>query len=127
MLFRFRTLPRLWAVLLILVNAGGLLFLGTIYGQLTVAAAAAAIAVMAVIYARLGFVRLLGIGHVFWIPMLIGFATHLPDRSTQPQLFSWVLALIVCNSLSLIVDTVDFVRYVRGEREPHYVWKPVMQ
>lgn len=121
-LFRFRTLPRLWAMALIVVNAGALFFLDTAYGLAVVGAALAGIAVMAVIHARLGFVRLLGIGHVFWIPMLIWFASDLPDRTAAPLLHDWVITVIVFNLVSLAIDAVDVGRYVAGEREPHYTW-----
>ena len=67
-------------MVLILVNAGSLVFLDTIYGQLNLAAVVAAIAVIVLIHAKHGFVRLLGIGHLFWVPMLIWFAFNLPDR-----------------------------------------------
>ena len=33
---------------------------------------------------------------------------------------------MVLNSLSLIIDAVDVVRYVRGEREPHLKLKEVV-
>ena len=122
-LLRFRLLPRLWAALLIMVNGSSVLFLHTFYGQAALAAMCAAIVTMAVIYARLGFVRLLGIGHVFWIPMLIWFAWHPPDKMQQPLLYSWVLSLMICNTLSLLIDAIDVVRFIAGERHPHYTWK----
>ena len=83
----------------------------------------AAIVVMAITYARSGFVRLLGVGHVFWIPMLFYFALNLPDSADQPWLNRWVLCLLACNSVSLVIDVIDVVRFIRGEREPHYSWK----
>lgn len=122
-LFRFRPLPRLWAIVLIAVNAASLLFVHTIYGQANLVAVLAAIGVMAVIYARLGFVRLLGIGHAFWIPMLIGFALHMPDPDEQPWLYYWVVSLMVCNTISLVVDAVDAARFFAGDRQPHYNWR----
>ncbi len=121
-LFRFRPLPRLWAIALILVNAGALFFLDTCYGLAVLGAALAGVAVMAVIHARLGFVRLLGIGHGFWIPMLIWFAADLPDRTATPLLHDWVMTVIVFNAVSLLIDAIDVGRYVAGERRPHYVW-----
>ena len=119
-LFRFRPLPRLWAILLIVVNGAAIVFWRTSYGQIALVAVGAAIVTMSVIYARLGFVRLLGVGHVFWIPMLVGFALHLPDRSQEPWLYVWVLSLLACNTLSLVIDTIDVARFVAGERNPHY-------
>ncbi|MEQ8211807.1 MAG: hypothetical protein RH917_18565 [Lacipirellulaceae bacterium] len=122
-LLRFRPIPRAWAAVLIAINACALLFINTSYGQANLVALGAAILVMSILHARLGFVRLLGIGHVFWIPMLLWFAANLPDRATQPWLYAWVVTLMACNCVSLVIDTIDVVRYARGEREPHYRWQ----
>ncbi len=122
-LFRFPLIPRVWASLLILVNLCGLFFIHTIYGQFCLAAVGAAVVVMAIIYLRMGFVRLLGIGHIFWIPMLIWFALNLPDRIEQPRLYDWLICLFVFNSISLVIDAIDVTRFVRGERQPHFTWK----
>lgn len=121
-LLRFRPLPRIWAICLIAVNLGALFFLDTSYGKVALLAALMGIAVMIVIYTRLGFVRLLGIGHVFWIPMLIWFVSAMPDRQADPALYWWVVMLIAFNATSLIVDAADVIRYLRGERAPHYHW-----
>lgn len=123
-LFRFRPLPRLWAILLMLVNLGALAFVGTIHGQIALAAMLAAVTVMALLYIKHGFVRLLGAGHVFWIPMLVWFATNLPDRAADPALFFWVIAVMAFDAGSLVIDAIDVARYLAGERAPFYTWKP---
>ena len=120
-LFRFSPLARAWAVLLILVNLASLAFIDTIYAQLNLAAVLIGIALMIAIHMRLGFVRLLGIGHLLWIPMLVWFAFNLPDQ-TRNWLFGWVVALMVVNAISLVIDGIDVFRWLRGERTPHYVW-----
>ena len=32
----------------------------------------------------------------------------------------WLLIVTVMNTISLVIDAVDVVRYMRGEREPYY-------
>ncbi|MGI9378459.1 MAG: hypothetical protein ACR2OW_02325 [Methyloligellaceae bacterium] len=123
LLFRFRAMPRAWVIVLIIVNLGSLFFLDTQYGQINLLAVLAGMIVMVVIYARLGFVRLLGIGHIFWLPMLVWFLSDLPDQEHDPMLFYWVLCLILFNSLSLVIDAIDVVRFVGGDRKPYYVWR----
>lgn len=120
-LLRFRPLARVWAVLLILVNLASLAFIDTIYAQLNLAAVLLGIGGMIFIHMRLGFVRLLGIGHLLWVPMLPWFAFNLPDRA-DTWLYFWVLVLMVTNCISLIIDSMDVARWLRGERQPHYVW-----
>ena len=124
LLLRFPPLARAWVVLLVLVNLASVLFLDTIYGQVAAAAMSAGVVVIVLIHETLGFVRLMGIGHIFWIPMLIWFVMNPPDRSETPTLYWWFMSLVVCNTLCLVIDTRDVLRYVRGEREPYYRWTP---
>ena len=119
-LFRFRTLPRVWAILLVAVNLGALFFIDTIYGQVALGTVTFAVLVMIAIHMRCGFVRLLGIGHILWIPMLLWMIVKFPSNSERTGLATWVGCLIVCNAISLVVDTIDVWRYWRGDRLPHY-------
>ena len=121
-LFRFKPVARIWAVFLILVNLASLFFLDTYYGCVNLVAVCAGISVMILIYLRMGFVRLLGIGHVFWIPMIGYFLTDLPDQATNNALYWWVLLLIAFNTISLVIDAIDVTRFAKGERSPHYEW-----
>ena len=74
------------------------------------------------IYDQQGFVRLLGIGHVFWLPMLAWLFMEMPVEPEPGALTAWLWCLIVCTSISLVIDTLDVGRYLAGDREPYYVW-----
>ena len=34
----------------------------------------------------------------------------------------WLALLLVTNLASCVVDTIDAIRFLRGERAPHYRW-----
>ena len=121
-LLRFRLLPRVWAILLIVVNLSSVFFLDTLYGQVAFAVMWVGVVIMVWIYSKLGFVRLLGIGHVFWIPILVCFAMKLPIVSEQGWLSVWLVSLMIGNGISLLIDGIDVGRFVLGERKPHYSW-----
>ncbi len=36
----------------------------------------------------------------------------------------WILSVVVIDTLSLIIDTIDVVRYISGDREPKIVLEP---
>lgn len=74
--------------------------------------------IMAAIHARLGFVRLLGIGHIFWVPMVIWFAIRAGQPDVDGSFSVWLVAVVVLNGLSLVLDVLDVYRYWRGERAP---------
>ncbi len=76
-------------------------------------------ALMAAIFASKGFVRLLGIGHIFWVPMVPWLWARLDQVGPGDLLGYWMIAVMALNSLALIIDAIDVLRYVRGEREPY--------
>ena len=43
--------------------------------------------------------------------------------SQEPVLFGWVVLLMICNTVSLIIDASDVARYLGGETAPHYAWR----
>jgi len=120
---RFGPLQRIWGAWLVAVNAACLLFIQHVEAQVTLGAVGMAVLAQVLIYQRKRFIRLLGVTHVLWIPMLIWMALRLHAFSTHASPFQvWLRLLIATNAVSLVIDTWDAVRFVRGERRPHYVW-----
>ena len=70
MLTKFRLVPRLWLIALVVVNIASLYFIDTTEARVVLGAFVISIIVMTEIYRRMGFVRLLGIGHILWVPMV---------------------------------------------------------
>lgn len=120
-LLRFKPIQRIWAVLVILINAASFLFLGTIEGKVILIAWLLAGTTMTLIYQAKGFVRLLGLGHIYWIPEVIWLGYRMTKATPQSFWFRiWIVSVLIINSLSLIIDAIDIVRYARGEREEYY-------
>ena len=108
-----------WIILLLLLNMVVPLFiLSTVEGQLVLGAAMAGALTQMVIFASKGFVRLLGIGHIYWVPLLVWLWTRLDGAADSPFRL-WMVAVIVLNGVSLIIDGRDVARYIGGERAPH--------
>ena len=73
-----------------------------------------------VLTAYSGFSRLLGFGHLPWIPMLVYLILRLPQSQQQfpdTWFLFWLHAVIVLDIGSLILDTANVVRYFAGERD----------
>ena len=109
----------IWVVILGLVNiGGGLWFARHPAGMAALTATMLAFLVMAALYARLGFVRLLGFGHlVAWMP-LVAYFGFLIAREPSEDLYGWLVTVVVLNLASLVIDTIDIARYALGERNP---------
>jgi hypothetical protein len=120
MLGRFKLLARIWLIFLMIVNASSLLFIHTTEGQVVFSIFLLSALGVALIYKELGFVRLLGLGHLLWVPMLVWLAGRLPHLAAGTSLETWLFLLCVTNTISLILDAVDVTRYIRGERQPYH-------
>jgi hypothetical protein len=119
---RFRPVPRLWCAWLVGVNLACLYFITHIEAQVVLAVTVVAVAGQTLIYQRIGFARILGSTHVLWIPMFVWMATRIDIILADPDLARWLALLFATNMVSIVVDTVDAARFLRGERAPHYHW-----
>ena len=109
-----------WVMLLMMVNMViPLFYLGTLEGKVVLGAFVLGALLQIAIFSAKGFVRLNGIGHILWVPM-VGWLWTRMDLAPAGSLFRyWLLATIVLVSLSLLIDAVDVIRYLRGERDPY--------
>lgn len=110
---------RAWVLALGLTNLASLLFIRHVEAQVVLAAMVLAAAIQSAIFSRLGFVRLLGAGHLHWIPMLGWLLTRLETIGSEPAFSYWIIALFVMNGVSLLIDLRDLGRYALWEREPY--------
>jgi hypothetical protein len=108
---------KLWLALLVSANfVVPLFFIERIEAQAVICAFIIGMGLMTALTARFGFSRILGLGHVAWLP-LIGFLLSRMSGFPSDDAFGiWLRAVIVLNAFSLVIDAVDVVRYVRGER-----------
>jgi hypothetical protein len=122
-LVRFRPVQRIWGTWLVAVNAACLFFIQHVEAQVTLGAVGIAVLAQALIYQRKRFIRLLGVTHVLWVPMLAWIALHLDTLPREETAFhAWLIVLIATNAFSLAIDAWDATRFIRGERQPHYAW-----
>ena len=120
---RFRPVPRLWCIWLVAVNVACLYFIGHVEAQVVLAVTAVAVTGQTLLYQRIGFTRILGSTHILWVPMFAWMATRFDTIMSDPALANWLVLLFATNMISLMVDTIDAIRFVRGERAPHYRWQ----
>ncbi len=108
---------QLWLMLLVVANlVVPLFFLNRLEAQVVVAAFLASMALMTVLTAVSGFTRLLGLGHIPWIPLLYFLWARLDQIPADDFFGMWIRGLMVLNAVSLLIDMVDVGRYISGER-----------
>jgi hypothetical protein len=109
---------RMWIALLGVVNMTAVFFLDTLEGKLVLAALFAGAVFQLSIFAAKGYVRLLGIGHILWLPLVFWLGSRIGDIGTDSAFGKWVVAVIVVDGISVIIDAVDVGRYLAGDRTP---------
>ncbi len=110
------------AWMLVLVAANGvapLFYLDRLEARVTLGVFVASGMLMVAIFSRFGYARILGLGHILWIP-LVGFLwTRLSQTPANDFFGIWIRSLIGVNLVSLLIDTVEVGRFVAGDREPN--------
>jgi len=106
-----------WLTLLLGVNLLAPLFLfETLEARMVLATMLASVLPLTWITAAAGFSRLLGLGHILWVPLVVFLWRALPDYSAGTLVGVWLRAVIALNTASLVIDAIDVRRYVRGDR-----------
>ncbi len=108
---------QLWLLLLVCVNLIiPLFFIDRLEARLVAGAFLGSVFLMTILTAVNGFTRLLGLGHILWLPLLYFLWTRL-DQIPGDNLFGiWVRTLMMLNAVSLVIDAADVIRYVAGDR-----------
>ncbi len=109
-----------WIGLLVVANAVvPLFFIGSVEARVVLAAILVGAVLQLLIVSRLGFVRLLGTGHIAaWVPMLLWLVPRLSNLDTGTTFGRWLFAVVAVDLISLAIDFVDVARYLAGDRRP---------
>ena len=118
-LLRYPLGVKVWMLVLITANFFVPLFLlPRIAAVVVIATFLAGFGLMVWITKVSGFTRLLGLGHILWIPLVI-YAWSLLGTPDDSGVYSyWLRLLITVNTVSLFLDAFDVARYLRGDRGP---------
>jgi len=109
---------QLWVMVLVAINVvAPLFYLHHVEARVVLGTVMASMALMTFLTGRFGFTRIVGLGHVLWVPMLAYLYTKLDHIPATDMFGIWIRALFVLNALSLMFDAADAVRYFAGDRQ----------
>ena len=109
---------KIWLLLLVAANGvAPLFFLDRVEAQAVLAAMMIGAILMSLLTARFGFTRILGLGHILWIPLIGWLAFRLGQIPANDAFGLWVRGVMVVNTLSLVLDAADVIRYAAGDRK----------
>jgi hypothetical protein len=116
-ILRLPILVRVWLTLLMAVNLlAPIIYIQRSEARIVLLTFLASFLVMVLITGASGFTRLLGLGHVLWVPLLFFLFSRLDSIPVGGSYSAWIRSVIALNSISLVLDLVDVVRFARGER-----------
>ena len=107
-----------WLISLLAANMiVPLLFITRLEAQVVLGVALLGGATFVVLTAFTGFSRLLGLAHLWWIPLIVFLLYRLDPYPATTAYGIWLRAVIVLDTGSLVLDVANVVRYLRGDRQ----------
>ena len=117
-LLQSRPLVKLWLLVMLALNL--IVPIGLLPGRAPVIVLATmmlSIGLMTLLTARFGFSRILGLGHILWIPLSFYLISIWADHPINSPLGLWLRLLTLINLISLVIDTTDVIGFLKGERQ----------
>lgn len=105
----------LWVSFLMLVNFATLVFWSEPTAKLILITFMVSSMLMMGLYSRFGFVKILGLGHILWIPLLLYTLTRLPHEAGAFRVY--LATWCIVTTLSLIFDVVDVWKYSKARKQ----------
>ena len=105
-----------WVFVLMVVNIASVGFWSEQAARLIFITFMISAILMMALYSRLGFEKVLGLGHILWIPLLGYVFLQLPITSGTFR--SYLIVLSLCNGISLVFDIVDVWNYYARPKSP---------
>ena len=101
----------IWVLYLMVINIASITFLAEPLAQLTFIIFMMSAVIMMTLYSHFGFEKILGLGHILWIPLTLYISTKLPVADVAFNYY--LIALVVSLVISLFFDIVDVWKYFR--------------
>lgn len=113
----------LWAYYLIILNLSSAVFWNEPFAKLTFLTFIISYSSIIWLYAHFGFEKIIGLGHIFWFPLLYYLLPQIAESSGSYQIYLVVLSVSLI--VSLAFDTVDVWNYFTREKSPESQPRPV--
>ena len=103
----------IWLGWLMLINLASVLFWRQREARIVFFTFLASAMLMMSLYAVFGFSKILGLGHVLWIPLLVYLLMRV-GRVTESRFRAYLWTLVVSNAISLVLDARDVWLFATG-------------
>jgi len=108
-----------WVFWMMIINTASIIFIKHRGAQVALGCWIGNMIFMSLLFEQVGYVRLLGLPHVvFWTPLVIYLVMTWRQHRGKGLFSAYIMVLIATNTISLVIDYIDVIRYLLGEREP---------
>jgi len=104
-----------WVFWLMVINVASLLYWSEPLAKIIFVTFMLSAMLMMGLYSKFGFEKILGLGHVLWIPLLAYLLIELPTVSHD--IINYLIILLLSITVSLTFDIVDVWSYFSNRNE----------
>lgn len=103
-----------WLFILVVVNVASVGFWNEPLAKVIFVIFMLSAMLMMGLYSRFGFEKILGMGHILWIPLLVYVLMEIPN--TRDTFKSYLIILSISIAISLAFDIVDVWKYFTSRK-----------
>ena len=103
----------IWISVLVIVNMFALVYWKQDLAQWIVGIFLFQGTIMMGLYSRYGYEKILGLAHIFWIPLLVYIILNIDSYNGHFQYY--LISLICINAISLVFDIYDITIYFKSK------------
>jgi len=104
----------IWLFFLMIINVASLGFWHEPLAKLIFITFMISAMLMMGLYSRFGFEKILGLGHILWVPLLVYVLTQLPI--VEASFKSYLVVLSISIAISLAFDITDVWKYFTNRK-----------
>jgi len=108
----------IWVFYMMMINLVAIYFWNELIAKVIVIVFIISSMLMMGLYSTFGFTKILGLGHILWLPLAVYIAVSLPGA--EGLFFNYLIILLLTISISLVIDIYDVWSYFRqktGQKE----------
>ena len=99
----------IWLLFLMIVNFASVAFWNELLAKVILITFILSAIFMMGLYSRFGFEKILGLGHILWIPLLVYVLIETP--AAEGAFKSYLIILLASITISLVFDIIDVWKY----------------
>jgi hypothetical protein len=98
-----------WLLFLMIVNIASVAFWDELLAKVILITFVLSAIFMMGLYSKFGFEKILGLGHIFWIPLLV--YVLLETQAAEGAFKGYLIILSISLTISLVFDIIDVWKY----------------